>query len=98
MAEVELVGDALLAQPDDGDFDVQHVLELDGPLIVAARGDARKRDRALFVGEHDAQAQVPQQLVLGLFHEDEEDREVGHAGRVGIAKLDAARGFVVLRP
>jgi len=88
-AKVESVSDALYSQPLDPNDDVDNILELNGPGIVALGINSRPADGArLVLGDH-ASAQVPKEGVFGLFHVLKVGREVSDSGCIGLAELDS---------
>ena len=85
------VGDALLANPFDGDFDLYFVFKPGRSTKIARCRDAWPADFGFVVAHHDAQPQMAQQLVFRLFHIKKERREMDNPGGVGFDEFHAAR-------
>lgn len=84
------VGDALLTNAINGNFDRQFIFETSRTVIIATGRNPRPTDPTQLVILEHVQAKMPEQIVLGLLHVHEERREMNDPGSIGLDKLDAA--------
>ncbi len=88
--ELKTVRHAARANPFNRQFDVDPIFKPDRQSIIARRVDTRPAIGLAVDFMNNAQSEMPQKLVLGLLHVDEEIRKVNDASGIGIPELNSA--------